>query len=71
MSTTHREGDEVVLRLKRGAEAAGFKRFLLGAADAFQAGHIPPTNPDADSSRLPNAAEQIRTLAHKIENHNA
>lgn len=71
MSTTTREGDEVVLRLKVGGEAAGFARFLLGAADAFEAGHIVPTNPDADRSRLPRAAEQVRVLAHNIANHNA
>lgn len=71
MSTTTREGDTVVLRLKVGSEALGFARFLRGAADAFQAGHIQHTNPQADVSRLPAAAEQIRVLAQNIENHNA
>ena len=70
MSQVSREGDTVVLRLKIGSEAGGFARFLSGAADAFEAGHITPTNPHADMSRRPKAAQQVRDLADKIANQN-
>lgn len=70
MSITTREDDRVVLKLKVGREATGFARFLIAAADAFEAGDIEPANPRADARRIPKAAEQIRGLAHKIENLN-
>lgn len=66
MSTTIREGDEVVLRLKVGSEAGGFARFLFGAADALEAGHIQPTNPETVCTPE-RAAAQLRSLAAGIE----
>lgn len=66
---THRDGDEIVLRMKAGREAGGFARFLEGAADALAAGHIPPRN-EHHTSTPEGAANQVRALAQTIHGKN-